>query len=84
MTTPGQRCKPPANNIIEPLTFTIDEMVLRGKMVLSQSDFLNLASSSMFSINSYTYEKSQVIHKKRENMRNAGAKGFLESLSTQM
>ena len=38
MTTPGPRCKPPANNIIEPLTFTTDEMTLRGKMVLSQSD----------------------------------------------
>ena len=76
MTTPDPRCKPPANNIIEPLTFTTDEMALRGKMVLSQSDFLHLASSSMFSINNYMYEKSQVTHKKRENMRNAGVKGF--------
>ena len=52
------------------------------KMVLSQSDFLYLASSSMFSINNYMYEKNQVTHRKRENMRNAGVKGFLESLST--
>ena len=82
MITPDPRCKPPANNIIEPLTFTTDEMALRGKMVLSQSDFLHLASSSMFSINNYMYEKNQVTHKKREHMRNAGVKGFLESLST--
>ena len=52
------------------------------KMVLSQSDFLHLASSSMFSINNYMYEKNQVTYRKRENMRNAGVKGFLESLST--
>ena len=74
MTTPDPRCKPPANNIIEPLTFTTGEMALRGKMVLSQSDFLHLASKSMFSINNYMYEKNQVTHKKRENMRNAGVK----------
>ena len=41
MTTPGPRCKPPANNIIELLTFTTDEMALSGKMVLSQSNFLH-------------------------------------------
>ena len=52
------------------------------KMVLSQSDFLHLASSSMFSINNYMYEKNQVTHRKRENMCNAGVKGFLEGLST--
>ena len=66
MITPDPRCKPPANNIIEPLTFTTDEMALRGKMVLSQSDFLYLASSSMFSINNYMYEKNQVTHKKEK------------------
>ena len=36
----------------------------------------------MFSIDNYMYEKNQATHKKRENMRNAGVKGFLESLST--
>ena len=65
MITPDPRCKPPANNIIEPLTFTTDEMARRGKMVLSQSDFLHLASSSMFSINNYMYEKTKA-HTKKE------------------
>ena len=36
------------------------------KMVLSQSDFLHLASSSMFSINNYMYEKNQVTQKKEK------------------
>ena len=36
------------------------------KMVLSQSDFLHLASSSMFLINNYVYEKNQVTHKKEK------------------
>ena len=66
MITPDPRCKLPANNIIETLTFTTDEMALRGKMVLSQSDFLHLASSSMFSINNYMYEKNQVTQKKEK------------------
>ena len=80
MTTPGPRCKPPANNIIEPLTFTTDEMALRGKMVLSQSDFLHLASSSMFSINNYMNEKSQVTQKKEKTCVTQVKKDFGEPL----
>ena len=36
MSTPGSRCKPPANKIVEPLTFTTGKMEIRGKVVLSQ------------------------------------------------
>ena len=36
MSTPGSRCKPPANEIVEPLTFTTGKMEIRRKVVLSQ------------------------------------------------
>ena len=36
MSTPGSRCKPPANKIVEPLTFTTGKIEIRGKVVLSQ------------------------------------------------
>ena len=36
MSTPGSRCKSPANKIVEPLTFTTGKMEIRGKVVLSQ------------------------------------------------
>ena len=39
MSTPGSRCKPPANKIVEPLTFTTGKMEIRGKVVLSQEYF---------------------------------------------
>ena len=39
MSTPSSRCKPPANKIIETLTFTTGKMEIRGKVVLSQEYF---------------------------------------------
>ena len=50
MSTPGSHCEPPANNIVEPLTFTGSKMVLRGKVIVFQSCFFQLASASTFSV----------------------------------
>ena len=36
MSTPGSRCKPPADKIVEPLTFTTGKMEIREKVVFSQ------------------------------------------------
>ena len=50
MSTPGSHCEPPANNIVEPLTFTVSKMVLRGKVIVFQSCFSQVASASTFSV----------------------------------
>ena len=40
-------------------------MALRGKVILSQLNFFQLAYTSMFSIDNYMYGKNQVIIKKK-------------------
>ena len=55
MSTQGSHCEPPANYIIEPLTFTASKMALRGKAIVSQSRFPYLASVGTFSSGNCVY-----------------------------
>ena len=48
MPTQGSNCEPPANDIIEPLTFTSSKLALRGKAIVFQSRFPWLASSRLW------------------------------------
>ena len=41
-------------------------MALRGKVILSQLNFFQLAYTSMFSIDNYMYGKNQVLIKKKK------------------
>ena len=66
MLTLGPRCKPPANNIVEPLTFTTWQNSTSWESGTLQIKFLQLGSSSMFAIDNHTYEKNQVIKTKRQ------------------
>ena len=50
MSTLGSHCEPPANNIVDPLTFTARKMALCGKVIVFQSRFPQLASASTFSV----------------------------------
>ena len=62
--TLGPRCKAPANNIVEPLTFTTWENGTSWESGTLQIKFLQLGSSSMFAIGNYTHEKNEVIKTK--------------------
>ena len=69
MLTLGPRCKPPANNIVEPLTFTTWQNGTSWESGTLQIKFLQLGSPSMFAIDNYTYEKNQVIKTKKQKKR---------------
>ena len=69
MLTLGPRCKPPANNIVEPLTFTTWQNGTLWESGTLQIKFLQLGSSSIFAIDNYTYEKNQVIKRKKQKKR---------------
>ena len=45
-------------------------MALRGKVILSQLNFFQLAYTSMFSIDNYMYGKNQVLIKKKNQTKN--------------
>ena len=69
MSTQGSHCEPPANDIIEPLTFTVSKMALRGKAIVFQSRFPYLASAGTFSNRNRVWVKPRernVQQKKKE------------------
>ena len=71
MPTQGSHCEPPANDIIEPLSFTASKLAVRGKAIVFQSRFPWLASAGSFS--SRVWVKLNVPPKKRNQGASADA-----------
>ena len=67
MSTQGSHCEPTANDIIEPLTITASKMTLRGKAIVFQSRFPQLASAGKFSSGNRVWVKPRERNVKKKN-----------------